>query len=79
MSAHTKRKLTARLPDGTWATRTTHRTYTHVVAVQDEAGWGAIAWAGTQLLAERRANEVRRVARVARWQDVRVLPVESAA
>ena len=41
-----KRTLTCPLPDGTVATRTTARTYTHVFAIHNAEGWGALAWAG---------------------------------
>lgn len=41
-----KRKLTCPLPDGTVATRTTARTYSHVFAIHNAEGWGALAWAG---------------------------------
>lgn len=42
-----KRTLTCTLPDGTVATRTTARTYSHVLAVTDDGvEWGVISWAG---------------------------------
>lgn len=60
------RRLTATLPDGTQATRTTHREYTHVVAVLRESdhrwdgrhtGWGVWSWAGRADLADKAARE----------------------
>lgn len=42
-----KRKLTCPLPDGTVATRTTARTYSHVLAFSTTGEcWSAVAWAG---------------------------------
>ena len=42
----THRTLTCTLPDGGVATRTTARTYSHVIACYDGVDWGALAWAG---------------------------------
>jgi hypothetical protein len=36
--------LTCTLPDGTKATRGTKHDYTHVCAVHDHRGWGALSW-----------------------------------
>jgi hypothetical protein len=36
--------LTCTLPDGSKATRTTKHDYTHVCAVYDHRGWGALSW-----------------------------------
>jgi hypothetical protein len=36
--------LTCTLPDGSTATRTTKHAYTHVCAVHDHRGWGALSW-----------------------------------
>tara|TARA_R100001594_G_scaffold41146_1_gene73137 strand:+ start:259 stop:561 length:303 start_codon:yes stop_codon:yes gene_type:complete len=54
-----KRKLTATLPDGGIATRTTNKTYTHVIAVKTGSGqWDALGWAGSpELAAKRLATE----------------------
>lgn len=42
------RTITVTLPDGTTATRTTKRDYTHVVAALKQNGeWCALAWAGS--------------------------------
>jgi len=60
-----KRKLTATLPDGGIATRTTHRTYTHVIASRKgDSKWRAEGWAGSITLAKKRLaaeqSDVRR-------------------
>jgi len=41
-----KRELSAKLPDGTVATRTTHRDYSYVIAVkgEDSGTWNAWRW-----------------------------------
>ena len=51
-----KRQLTCPLPDGTVATRTTARTYSHVFAIHNAEGWGALAWAGRLDLAINRLS-----------------------
>ena len=42
----TKTKLTATFPNGKQITRTTHRTYTHVVMGEDQWGNQFIKWCG---------------------------------
>lgn len=67
-----KSTLTAILPDGKVRTRTTARTYTHVIAIDlnDGEGWGAIAWCGNLELAEKRLiSEERDWLKNPRWQN----------
>jgi len=47
-----KRTLTATLPDGGVATRTTARDYRYVLAVREDGGWGAAQWSSRRDLAE---------------------------
>ena len=48
-------KITVTLPDGTIAKRTTNRTYTHAIVVQDRDNdtWGAISYCGNLVLAHK--------------------------
>jgi hypothetical protein len=48
-----KKKLTANLPDGTIATRTTARDYQYVVAKRIHRKWRADNWTSRRDLAER--------------------------
>lgn len=60
----TKRTLTATLPSGEIVTRTTARTYTHVVARKatyadgTTAGWCAHGWCGRPNLAEKQVAKL---------------------
>lgn len=62
----------AELPDGRVVERRSARTYTHLVAIRDEDGWGAVAYCGDEAKAARQAI---------RWtgtfgvQEVRIVPV----
>lgn len=57
-----KRELSAWLPDGSRATRTTAHDYKYVVAVRTHhaEGWGAWAWSSRLDLAEARVSEFTR-------------------
>jgi hypothetical protein len=62
----TRRKLTATGPGGQVFTRTTERTYTHVVAVLHEyddghQGWTPGQWAGRPDLAQKAAAKAQQV------------------
>ncbi len=71
-----KQKLTATLPDGAIATRTTHRTYTHVIAgrladhpnFEGNGDWVVLGWAGRRELAEKRLD-AEKGAFTSRWYD----------
>lgn len=49
-----KTQYIATAPDGTVVKRSSARTYTHVVLVRDSGGWGALSWAGSFALAEKK-------------------------
>ena len=52
-----KVKLTATLPNGEAVTRTTHRTYTNVIAASTFDGdWVVLGWAGSPAFAEKFLN-----------------------
>jgi hypothetical protein len=73
-----KTTLTATLPDGVIATRTTARTYTHVVCVQrQDSTWGAVQWAGRYDLAQTYASQYRGwIAQgVREWKAVSIVSV----
>lgn len=51
------RTITVTLPDGTTATRTTKRAYTHVIAAMEPNGrWCALAWSGSLSNAQKAAK-----------------------
>lgn len=58
-----KKKLSVTLPDGTIATRTTARTYTHVIANQhyQTGDWFVSTWCGSLKLAQKRVNPKGRI------------------
>lgn len=58
-----KHTYIATLPDGTPFTRTTERTYTHVIAVRDAKGWGVTGCVGRANLANAKVREAGRVVR----------------
>jgi hypothetical protein len=68
-----KRKLKAIAPDGTVLTRTTHRDYSHMVAVFDCVieGWSSWSWSGRQGLAQNKLNEAERLG-----YKAAIIPVE---
>ena len=73
----TKRTFNVLLPDGTTATRTTSRTYTHAIAVIENPEvractprWGITTWCGRPDLAE---SEARKARGKSCWADVRVI------
>lgn len=57
----TKATLTVTLPDGTVATRTTARTYTHAVITSADGYWGVIAWCGRYDLAQKQLEHFTRI------------------
>ena len=69
-----KRQLTCPLPDGTVATRTTARTYSHVFACYNGEGWGALAWAGRLDLAINRLSRFEHI--VQRNPEARLAIIE---
>ena len=75
----TKRKLTAITPDGKILTRTTHREYSHMVAIQNTKkhffyplGWSSWSWSSRLDLAEKKVQDAKQLG----WNAV-ILEVQS--
>jgi hypothetical protein len=68
-----KHKYVVRLPDGTQATRTSPRTYSHAIAVKDARGWGVLGYAGNLDLANKAFNRATKV-----MAKHRLIPVDSS-
>ena len=71
-----KRKLKVIAPDGTVLTRTTHRDYSHMVAIvsdhrQEKEGWSSWSWAGREDLAQNKLNEAKKLG-----YEAVIIPVE---
>lgn len=76
--ASKKRTLTASLPDGTTATRTTARHYEYIVAVdyKDGKGWGTFRWTSRIDLADKAVNDIhRRLAKKYPSLETAIIPV----
>lgn len=65
---------TAILPDGTEFTRTTQRTYTHVIAVRQGEKWGNMGCIGRADLAQKKINEATS-GRYGRFDEARAIPL----
>ncbi|MFA7205005.1 MAG: hypothetical protein WC102_01615 [Saccharofermentanales bacterium] len=66
-------KLTAEY-EGIKFTRTTNRTYTHVIIVRNPSeAWGAISWAGSYELAMKRLNSKL----VSSYKETKIIPVSN--
>ena len=63
-------KYTATAPDGTVATRNSHRTYSHAVMVETPKGWDAYSWAGRVDLAHNKTSECARA-----WKGCQIVVV----
>lgn len=75
------RKLTARFGDLVF-TRTTHRTYTHVIIARNltpkhegqlaDGRWQALHWCGSLALAQEQKRKT-----LGFWNEVEIIPVEA--
>jgi hypothetical protein len=75
-----KTTLTVTLPNGTKATRTTARAYTHVLAVREGQRWAARTWHGSAelALATTRSYPLAGLLAAGDKDEYRVIPVDGS-